>query len=188
MKVAILLHGVWHRRPESVEVLIPWLEAMGYSVLHFEYGFWTLLNARLANDNLARALASVIRHVKPALIVSHSNGAVLEHRALEIASSADLPKINLLRIAPALDRDLPLPPCVNKCTVIYNARDWVVRLSARIPFAVYGSMGAFGPDSDDERFIRRSPSVFNGHSDYFKRPDEFRPIVESSIRRMEGTQ
>lgn len=186
-KVAIVLHGinVSDGGKGSVAKVAPWLVAMGYDVLHFEYGRLSMFGARFFNDNLARALASEIRFNRPKLIVSHSNGATLEHRAL--AQIEGMQGIDLVRIAPALDRDLRLPASVHRCAVVYNAHDWVIRLAARIPWAVWGSMGAFGPDSDDERFLRWA-APFELHSNYFREPEceaIFRPGFESLVRKME---
>lgn len=189
MKHALLAHGI-RTDGQSIFGTRPWFEELGYKVRPWKYGRINLLGAYFGNDNLAELMAGTILDLGIDLIVTHSNGAVIEHRALHILDQEGFTgKINLLRISPALNRRLPLANCVNRCAVMYTPHDFAVRAAAWLPFGLMGSMGAYGPISDDQRFLREEEPQIGEHSEWFLEPRRSRiakPTAQALVRQLEA--
>lgn len=136
----ILLHGfnVKDDGAGSILKLAPFLEAAGFRVKRFRYGFFFLLRVRFLVERFARVLADMSEPGD--IVIGHSNGCLMAMIAAEHGATF----AQMVFINPALDNDTPLPPHVGHLTIWHSPSDWVVRV-ARLLFAHrWGDMGAVG--------------------------------------------
>jgi len=182
-----LLHGfnVSDGGAGTVDRLADWLNAYGYDVQQFDYGWIGLAGALMGNEQRARDLA---REATPEdIAIGHSNGCAIIHRASHLPDS-DFARVVYLN--PALDVDAAPGPGVRRCDV-FHARDDVATLAARfIPGALWGSMGRDGYIGGDPRMrshewhrVLGVPlSIAIGHSGAFRYIDRVGPYIERVLR------
>lgn len=175
----VLVHGFNVRDPaKTIGKLAALYVAEGVPADHvklFRYGWLGLLGVKFGNDNLAEALRCLLLEVadrgEPVIVVAHSNGAALVHRAAWLMDEWGDPHGVIERavyLSPALDRDAQPSPAVKAYDVFYTANDWAVRFSRLWP-SEWGDMGARGPSDDYGGKYRKvnGSCVIQSHSGYF---------------------
>ena len=179
----VLVHGFNVRDfgKRSVDRLAPWFENWGFVVDTDEadYGWFGLLSVRLFKQPAIDRITNALRGAD--IVVTHSNGAYFTNEALK---QLDEPhRVRVFHLSPALNRRTKLPPAVKRCVVFCSRRDWAVKLAALVPFSKWGSMGAYGPISTDQRYACQDwTDSVEGHSDWFT--DENRYYVAAEIERL----
>lgn len=178
----ILVHGfnVRDDGTRSIGALAPYFVARGFTVKRFRYGWLFLLGVKLLNRRFARLLADF---VEPGdVVVCHSNGAAIAHRA---ASEFFAPIAQLVLINPALDSDAQFPHQIEAIHIWHSPSDLPVRFARWIPFARWGDMGAVGYRGPYDRRVRNYnkehsfPVSSKSHSDIFTGPrlKYFGPLI-----------
>lgn len=135
----VLVHGI--HAPEGtshIGLLKPHLEALGFEVVLFEYGFLSALRARWANPGIAKRLAQFAR--PDDVVVCHSNGAAVTWLACE---KYGLKLEGVALINPALDSD-KLFLNTYWTDVYHNQGDDIVWWSKWLVAHAWGSMGRDG--------------------------------------------
>lgn len=142
----VLVHGfnVRDSGAGSTDLLKPPLEASGYVVSEFDYGWIGLLGAKVGAKRRAQALHS--RHSSAYYAIGHSNGCALIWRAAWLGSFNVVVLLN-----PALDRDVQWPPHLSGIHVYHTFGDMPTKLATYIPGVVWGSMGCRGALGGDHR-------------------------------------
>lgn len=173
-KRVILIHGfnVKDGGAKSVDMLKPRLEAEGYEVFEYDYGYLELFMVRFRMDFIAKMLTMI---AKPSdRIIAHSNGCAITARAMELGARFN----KIVFIHPALNNEWVIPSAdsVKSLTVLYSQHDnitrsakWLRRLSPLGWFgkkSIWGAMGTYGASSKDKRVININDNM--GHSEIFK--------------------
>jgi len=127
----------------SIARLRPFLEAAGFEVKLFRYGWTALLmilpiTARLLNRRLARLLADVIDAGD--IVIGHSNGACIAKLAADLGA----PIGQLILINPALDADVTFAPQIGRIQIWHSPSDRPVAIARILPRHPWGDMGAIG--------------------------------------------
>lgn len=185
----VTVHGFNVYDPSSsIGKLADSLRLRGYDVFEFHYGHATLLDVRIANNNIAVALSSYIALVKKltgkeVIPIGHSNGCALIKLA---GDSGTYDKC--LYISPALNCGSELAPAVKRCDVFHNEGDRVVSVGSLIPFHMWGAMGRYGYRGKDTRYINHNCSgIISGHSDWFDHVDWFSERVHETVESLSST-
>jgi hypothetical protein len=163
----ILVHGIRSSEGRSnVRKLVPALQAEGLETTVFEYGFIRFFTARWLNSSLAKRLAAIARPGD--IVVAHSNGCAIAHRASE-RENADFGGV--VFIQPALDPERTTrAPWVD---VYFNAGDHVTWFAKLLPWHTWGEMGSVGytgPGSNHTNFDTGNFPLMpkcDGHLDIF---------------------
>lgn len=146
----LLVHGFNVSDPmTSIGRLVPAIIERGLSCEVFDYGDASLLDVRIANDNIAYALLSQVRALRRefgrVVMLGHSNGCALIHMAAKLQT---VRKINLfdrvVYVSPALNSDARLPPELKRCDVYHTRNDDAVWWSKLLFFHPWGAMGRTG--------------------------------------------
>ena len=165
-----LVHGfnVSDCGAKSIDRLRPALEAAGFEVHDFDYGWRGLIGVRLLNEKTADKLSALIQEGD--VLIGHSNGCDLIHRAI-VDSELDCAAVF---INPALDTDTRFPPNLKWLDVYHNHRDTATWWARWLVFHPWGAMGRVGYKGDDPRvrnfdtmgpFLPHAP----GHSGVFNK-------------------
>lgn len=181
MTTAILAHGfnVKNSGKTTTDRLRPYLEAAGFDVLEFDYGWFGLFGVRFYDDNLAKALAGMTP--AGALFIGHSNGCTIGHLAAHQRARFKA----MVFINPALDSKVPLAPQVRALHVWHSPSDKPVAWARLLPSHPWGDMGAVGYrgnyDSRITNFNKENgyPVSSKKHSDVFTgdRLEYFAPLI-----------
>lgn len=172
---AVLVHGynVRDKGKRSVDTLAPYLDELGYDVDtdSADYGWWGLMMIYLQNKKkVERRLAKAFKDAD--LIVTHSNGANFATRALNRMSRDTRPRV-MIHFSPALDRDTPTPYNVLQEYVFFSRKDWIVRVSAWLPFLPWGKAGSHGKLGPGRYTNLDWSSLIDSHSGWFEHPKLF---------------
>jgi len=114
------------------------LEALGWNVEEFDYGWTFLLGVWLGNGPRAKKLALQVKHGDVGF--GHSNGCAILHRAAHLGA----PFKKLVYVNPALDSDARLAARVEMLTVWHSPSDIPVRMASWLPGVAWGDMGSIG--------------------------------------------
>lgn len=163
------------------------LEQLGYQIERDEadYGYFNFFMIRFGKWSEYRK--TLYRRLQGAFatadfIITHSNGANFATQALYGMPRREK-KLLLINFSAALDRDTEIPHAVDMQVNYCTPYDWIVKVSALIPFYEWGSMGAHG-------YCGRGPNVnliydgtinspkVKGHSAWFREP-AIDPVIES---------
>lgn len=166
----VLLHGAEFRRSSrgNMRRLAPAFRSLGFCIVVPTYGFLPAILLGLIpwlDRRIADAMAGFI--LPGDILVGHSNGATL---AYLISKRVKLRGTVLINAALGSDK---LPEALFT-HVYYNAGDCITRLSAMIPFNIWGMMGGIGYTGKDERVSNFDQNdTFDlprlwGHSDIFR--------------------
>lgn len=137
----VMIHGIQERSPaKHLGKLASFFRREGFTVIQPRYGNMGLLTSitmsRWINPRIADSIASFI--LPDDILCCHSNGATIAYLISQRVRIRGTILIN-----PALDVDkAPLVQQFNH--VYFNPGDWVVWLSAVIPFNKWGAMGHYG--------------------------------------------
>lgn len=175
--IYVKVHGIKARDDyDNLDSLDPWLEGQ---IIDADYGYLPATFARIINPFLARML----RNMTPAgaIGVGHSNGCALLIKAAELGA----PFKRLILINPALDSDAELPPQIEKCLVLANRHDHIVRAASVLPWHSWGAMGKTGYTGKDKRytniFTDETLSV-KGHGAVFEKPQQVAQYINEFAR------
>mgnify|MGYP000231563429 CR=1 FL=1 len=172
--IVLLVHGFNVSDPErTIGGMAPHLRDRGHDVHTFCYGHAGFIDVRFANENLSYAIASQVRSIKAlkpeleVVLVGHSNGAALIHRAAELQGTPLFTRC--VYVSPALDNKAELPPLLTRCDVMHTQKDTAVSFGSLMLFHKWGNMGKVGYRGDDPRYhnIDCSKQV-TGHSEWFR--------------------
>lgn len=158
-KRVILVHGfnVSDGGKGSIDKLIPGLEARGYEVVQFDYGYLDLFLVRLRTDFISKALYDIVKPNDS--IICHSHGCALAAKAMEKGAKFN----KVVFIHPALENDWKIPNefSLNKLTVLYSQKDLATFAAGLLhKFSplnwlfgkhFWGNMGTIGPTTYDTR-------------------------------------
>lgn len=158
------------------------------------YGHFGLLDSRFKNDKVAKrvakACANANRNGYKMIVVGHSNGCAIAHRA---ATRYDAQIEHAIYINPALEKSLVPGPQVRRVDVWHSPSDKPVRWSKWLPAAnarPWGEMGAVGYKGGDVRIRNFNKeddyaAVSSGHSDMFlvEQLAYFGPVVVAAVVR-----
>ena len=192
---AILVHGfnVRDHGVNTVGMLRQTLGLLGYASHVFRYGWLGVIGVYVWNDNASRLLADIIADSGATLLVGHSNGCALIHRAMWLLSDEGYQPpqpLNALYISPALDRDAVVSPVAHRVGVLYTPHDWAVRVSRYLPGVEWGDMGARGPLPGAAKYLPKRIRV-PGHSAWFRErffEDDTVPAIRELHHRMRTGQ
>lgn len=147
MNTAITVHGFADFSGiATTDRLRPFLEAVGFQVEEFDYGFTGLLGVRFLNGKRAKELAG--KTPKGAVGIGHSNGCALLYRAcVEHAA----PFSQLVFINPALDEDVEFPSYLECVHVWYSPHDYPAKFAGLFYKHAWGAMGQRGAATTDPR-------------------------------------
>lgn len=141
MKRAILVHG-WNVRDNgagTTDRLRPGLEALGFEVVEYDTGWRGLFRLRAGHEKRYRKLAGIIKPND--LLIGHSDGCSIINDACWLLSGLS---VLCVYLHPALDRNTPLSPRVEKCLVFYSKSDRAVQGSKILLNHRFGDMGRVG--------------------------------------------
>ena len=130
MKYAILVHGLSTKYTDSssLDNLSSTLEDMGYTPIHFRYGFLGPVEAHL-NKDISLMLSSMTSRMlgrgDKVCLLGFSNGCAIIDLALQRVSCVH--EVQCVYISPVLPRDLYVPECVSKMIVFSNPTDCLIR-------------------------------------------------------------
>jgi len=175
--LVLLVHGYNVADPEhSIGQLRSVFEGAGFDCALYEYGHTGLAQVAIANAGFARGLLSAIRLAgRPVFVVAHSNGCALVHRAAheqwldwqDKRTRTPMAFHYAAYLSPALDRDAPAAPGMERIIVCHTRHDSTVRWASWIPFALWGDMGARGAKPEAHPYRNNDCSVLvKGHSDW----------------------
>jgi hypothetical protein len=158
-----LLHGFNVRDDgnNTVDKLIPLLQARDIEPVQFDYGWQGLLGVRFGSRGLAKALRSVMRDGD--IAIGHSNGCHLIHCAQELGVHLKFS----IYIAPALDSFTPECAESGNVYVLHSRHDFAVKVARFLLFHRWGDMGAIGSVYSRKFKNINCSSWVNGHSGYF---------------------
>lgn len=150
-----LVHGIATNGDGRIAKLRPALESAGFEVVVHSYGWTWLLSMftlRRRNQEIAADLAQ--RLSDGDIIVGHSNGCVIAHRAAGLCTGVDGPRqLGLIYINSALPSYARPPSSVERCHVFYAPSDgavWWARWARKLwPLSwfretLWGAMGRVG--------------------------------------------
>lgn len=167
---AVLVHGMFTKDggKSSIGRLAPALEAQGFEVALVNCGWWGLL--RVLFGDRFRTDKKVLHAVWDAdLVIAHSRGAVVTHRALSLLPVTQRKRV-LALFSPALNNDIGPPASVDHRFVYFSEKDKLVKLSTYIPFRMMGRLGATGFQGQHPRNtdINETFRIGSDHSGWFK--------------------
>ena len=165
----VLIHGfnVKDGGASTVDRLAPYLIKAGHfcDMDEADYGWIGLLGVRLRKHAAVRRIAHAIETAD--VIISHSNGANYETKALKL-HQRHKPRYQIIRLSPALNSKEPVPTNVDRGTVFFSRSDFWVWLSGFLPAHPWGRQGQHGYTGTDTRIDNRDFSdLIKGHSDWF---------------------
>lgn len=186
-----LLHGIAVRGDGRIAKLKPALEAAGFDVQVHSYGFTWLFTVRRRNERISEDLAEVLEDGD--IIIGHSNGCVIAHRACSLNTHPDgAHNLGLIHINPALPTWATPPTTVSHCHVFYSPSDGAVgwaSLARRFwPLSwfretLWGAMGRDGYAGTDERVTQTNLDAWFrrelGHSGVFA--SRYRPALADRV-------
>lgn len=193
VKKVIAVHGfnVWDQGKGTVGQLRPYFEKEGYEFEQYVYRFmaikgWIFVLGTIFNNQRAKRLASVTP--EGATGVGHSNGCCILDKATRKYGA---PFRRLIYIAPALDRNTPLAPQVERCDVWHSPDDKPVCFARLIPMHPWGDMGSVGATDADPRYFNHNKQhghihhgfTSRGHSDIFRMLGHFGPHIVNETKR-----
>lgn len=166
----VLIHGVRVRKKNrNIHKLAAAFRAAGFCVVIPRYGYLPALLVGLfqwLDRRIADSMSAFIEDDD--ILLGHSNGGSLVY----LISQERIIKGAIL-VNAALESDII--PNAKFVHVYYNTGDIVTRLSAFLPFHVWGSMGSIGYTGNDPRVIsmdQGNPPAglppLKGHSDIFR--------------------
>lgn len=164
----VLAHGfnVVDGGKGSTDKFVGPLCASGHEVSQADYGWTFLFTVRFFNKKIARE--KVLPLVRPGSIgIGHSNGCAL----LAYAAEMGAPFSTVILINPALDSDYAFPAQVKNVLVIYNEKDFWIRLAKLLLLHKWGAQGRKGFTGIDARYTQYSSYKLwgvEGHSEVFK--------------------
>jgi hypothetical protein len=168
MKSCYLVHGfnVNDDGKDTIDRLAPFIDANGWQVRQFDYGWTGLLMTLLGNSGRARTLAHL--SIAGDIAIGHSNGCAIIHRATHQGAGFD----TVVYINPALDVDVAPGPKVKRCVVFHSPDDRAVFVAKLIPGVLWGAMGRYGYQGEpDDRImninLRELLGARVGHSGAF---------------------
>lgn len=188
----VFLHGLKTRRNDRrLHRIASHFFREGFTPVIPYYGYIPMLFAGIVgwvDRRLADSLSSFIE--EDDILVGHSNGGTLVFLISQRVRIRGAVLIN-----PALESDLA--PKAAFVHVYFNAGDLVTRLSALIPFNIWGDMGATGYRGSEEYVTsidQANPPpmlpALDGHSDIFE-PRKLRPwsrymarLAATEVRRL----
>ena len=130
-----------------------------------DYGWDFLLKANYLywTGNTIDRIANALKDAD--LVICHSNGANYCMKAL---SRIHNPKLKIVFLSPALNRDYKFNETFQKCLVMYSQDDKTVYWAKWVPLSRWGDMGKVGPTWPDFRLLKRNLSKeIMHHSDWF---------------------
>lgn len=197
-KTAVLVHGIHKKTGHTVEKLQTFLEADGYYVVHFDYGWTGILGAKFGNSHRAKKLYETIDNARRssgyAVAIGHSNGCAVIHQSMyDYATPID----HAVYIAPALNPQLALPASGKAATYWYSKSDRAVQWPKRLRLIdprIWGDAGAVGYQGAEDSRVRSynkedgfavsSP----GHSSVFSEPEELAYFGPQIVADIEATR
>lgn len=173
-KAVILVHGIktdasWSR---GIGLFAPEFERRGYQV---EIAAWNPGGWRIFffSEGCARPIASTLArwaiHLRKLsatelVAVGHSHGC----RLLSLASEYGAPFRAIAWLSAAVDRDVKIGRQVHWVLNYHSPGDSLVKIAALIPFHPWGSLGAYGFDSQR---MQRDPRLKNFKADFSRQSD-----------------
>lgn len=153
----------------------PLLAEHGIKSHVFYYGRVPWFDTRFGNEKYAEALRShclaLRAYGEPLVVIAHSNGCALAHRAAWLFDEHDddPPGFeHVVYLSPALDRSVLPAPAIKRCDVFHTRHDWAVRASRLLFGHVWGDQGALGFCGDDRRVHNVDGTAYvDGHSAWF---------------------
>lgn len=180
-----LIHG-WWTRGEKLEKLGHSLRARGYTVRLLRYGkhFWRWKLNKAVFDALSAVLSHHSDWQDGDVIVAHSNGANIAHKAMRLG----LQPSQCIWLSPALDEDIATDdygPGVGPIHVWHTTREWATWFAKWVPSSEWGAMGKYGYQGADPRFINRNwaPQI-RSHSGWFKDVDRLASDIHEELTRV----
>lgn len=166
--IVITINGfnVRDRGKATTGRLRPMLEAMGFTVIEYHYGWASLRDVYFAMDNIVEGLVSMVHAIRePFHLIGHSNGCALGHRL----TFYDTKLQKMVYFSPALNVDEIPGQYQHGIQVFHTRSDWAVRLSSYLPFLLWGRMGANGPRYETlyRGGVIDGYPVVKRHSDWF---------------------
>lgn len=193
---AFFVHGfnVKDNGAGTIGKLVPFFANAGIATEMITYGHFNLFEPRWENERVAKHLfnriAAAIESGYKVIVVGHSNGCDIAHRAGKMGAPID----KAVFISAALNSDTKIAPSIDALDVWHSRKDWVLFLAKFLPFHRWGEMGRTGATRYDKRvknFDRSqnydAPSAW--HSDIFASPliEYFGPIIlTESLLRLES--
>lgn len=148
----VFVHGfnVVDGGERSIDRLAQELETFGYTNIDTDgadYGFFGFLMVRF--NKWSKYRKSVYARLEKAfedasVILTHSNGAWFSTATLYGMKRPAEGKRILVNYSAAMNRDTEIPHAVDMQYNFCTKNDWLVRLSALIPFHAWGAMGSNG--------------------------------------------
>lgn len=181
----VLVHGfnVRDGGAKTVDRLAPYLHDAGHEVDidDADYGPFSLWDVRFRKH---KAVVRIARALESAdAVVSHSNGANYEHKALRLLPPE--PKKRVVRLSPAVDVNTGVAPCVNYGHVFHTRTDLAVWASRLLLFHPWGQQGRKGYLGNDRRVRNIDFSdIVKGHSDWFN-DDNVEFVARAILRALE---
>lgn len=153
-KRVALFHGMFVRDggTKSIKKLVPHFEALGYTVVNVELGFWGLLRTYFGRRT--KTHEKVLEACVDAdILVTHSRGALVVEEALDLLPQFPIKLRHrpvLFHLSGSLDHDKDPPDFVKHRWVCYSTEDTIIKISKRLPWLGMGDMGARGYTGDSE--------------------------------------
>lgn len=162
-RLAVLVHGLGTRYDDrsTLDDLTPTLSSLGFDVVHFRYGFVSVLGAITSNRKIAKRLKSVIQsstdYYDEILVIGHSNGCALMDLASDKIQNNNK-TIGYIYISPAANVSKAPGAAISWLDVWFNPRDYIIKfirfvmkISLVISRSQWGLMGIHGYRGNDRR-------------------------------------
>lgn len=167
----VIIHGVRFKQidRDNLRKIATSFRAVGFTVVLPTYGYLPALIVGLfqwLDNRIADSMSAFIQDGD--ILLGHSNGGALVYLISKKVHIRGAVLVNA-----ALEESLV--PDASFVHVYYNKGDWVSKLSALIPFHIWGNMGDKGYTGNDPRVVnidQGNPPLdclprLNGHSDIF---------------------
>lgn len=147
MKTAYLIHGIKTRDPDRSSISFLRYIMPRLKVIALSYGNWPALFALFMPIVNHFVIKNLMVQIQPGqILIGHSNGCTIAYGISQRLFTKGLVLIN-----PALDEDVVFDPFLDFIHVYYSEDDSIVKLSAFLPFSLWGRMGATGYTGKDAR-------------------------------------
>ena len=150
----LLIHGfnVKDGGKKSIGELGPYFTNRDCDVHMRKYGHFTITEARLKNDDVAKQVEQFVKNsVEPVILVGHSNGCNIIYLAMKLFKAEPA---HTVFINPALKRDIRMPPSCKSLDIWHSPSDKPVKWARflwKSKYLNWGAMGTYGPSYEDPR-------------------------------------
>lgn len=163
-----LIHG-WRTRGRNMERLAAELRALGFKVRVIRYGrhFWRWHLLQGMFNALVALIGNRSKFQDGDVIVGHSNGANLSHKAMRLGLKPGM----CIWLSPALDECLDTDDYadeISRIEVWHTKSDWAVRFAKLVWASDWGAAGAHGYQGSNPIIHNRDMTrTIRGHSGWF---------------------